>query len=350
VSGPLLILVLAVGLWLAGDERVARARQAGTTGQTPPGVLNDQAYFEKLKQQAAELQKQADALNLKISQAAQPHLDAQAAAHGGQEQARRAAGASLADINARLAARAAAAGSSQGGPRIEPGMKMTVLLKSNAKYYTGTLVGVRDGKLLLQTIPEPGAKPSEFELKDIAAFQISAGIFAYNPNAGKIVPALTCYRFNKATGNFDRMDSCPGDVFLAEHAQVVGPTKSTPALFDSSADGTWAVGLPVPFDNSTPRIPAASFQKVITSEGVYTYDPQAKGYNYKSHAAFAREAQAQKDAAGQAYYKQQWDHDTQQYQLQTNRIQAMQPVFSWPWSGGAAPWYAQPQPPQSPQP
>jgi hypothetical protein len=315
-------------------------------------VLNDPAYYEKLKKQAAELQKQADELNRKIAQAAQPHLDAQANTLGGQEQARRKAGASLSEINARLAARVGQtpSGGSKIDPRIEPGMKMTVLLKSNSKHYTGTLVGVKDGNLLLQTIPEPGAKPSEFGLRDIAAFQINAGIFAYNPKIGQIVPAMTCYRFNQATGNFDRMDSCPGSSFLAERAKVMGPTKSTPALFTSSADGTFGLALPVPFDNSTPKIPAASFQKVVTSEGVYSYDPQTKSYNYKSHSDFAKEAQAQKDAAGQKYYQDTWNRDKEEYQLETNRIQAMQPVFSWPWAGGAPPWYAQPQPPTSSQP
>lgn len=341
-AGTVLILTLVVGCGLI----VGQVR-----GQTPSGGVNDPAYFDNLKKQAAELQKQADELNRKIAQAAQPHLDAQATSLGGQEQARVKAGASLSEINARLAARAGQtpSGNSKINPRIEPGMKMTVLLKSNSKHYTGTLVGVRDGKLMLQTIPEPGARPSEFELRDVAAFQINAGIFAFNPKSGQIVPALTCYRFNAASGDFERLDSCPGSSFLAEKAKVSGPTKSTPALFTSSADGTWGLALPVPFDNSTPRIPAASFQRVVTSEGVYSYDPQSKNYKYKSHADFAKEAQAQKDAAGTKYYQDTWNRDREDYQLETNRIQAMQPVYSWPWSGGAAPWYAQPQGPGSPQ-
>lgn len=318
-------------------------------GQPPSGGLNDAAYYENLKKQAAELQKQADELNKKIAQAAQPHLDSQATALGGQEQARTKAGASLSEINARLSGRAAQpSSSSRLDPRIEPGMKMTVLLKSNSKHYTGTLVGVKEGNLLLQTIPESGAKPSEFALRDIAAFQINAGIFAFNPKIGQIVQAMTCYRFNSATGNFDRLDACPGSSYLAERAKVSGGTKSTPALFTSSADGTWGLALPVPFDNSTPKIPAASFSRVVTSEGVYSYDPQTKNYKYKSHKDFADDAKAAKDAAGKKEYQDTWDRDRQDYQLETNRIQAMQPVFSYPWSGGAAPWYA--QQPSSPNP
>jgi hypothetical protein len=325
--------------------------QAGPSGQTPPNVLTDPAYFEKLQKQADELRKQADELDRKLKQAAQPHLDAQTKALGGQDQARRTAGASLAEINARLAARAGQSpppADANPGPRIEPGMKMTVLMKTNSHHYTGTLVGVQDGKLLLQTIPAEGAKPSQFELRDIAAFQISAGIYAYNPKIGQIVPAVTCYTLNKVTGNYDRMEKCPSDTFLAEHAKIVGPTKSTPAFFDASLHGTWGVGLPIPFDNSPQTIPAANFQQIITSKGVHTYDAATKGYTYKSHAQFTKEAQAQKDAAGKEYYKNQWDRHTQEYQLETNRVQAMQPIFTSPWLGGAAPWYAQPQQPQSP--
>jgi hypothetical protein len=337
-----LIVLLVLGFWLVGDRATVQARQT-----TPDGV-KDPAYFEKLKKQAAELQKQTDELNRKIAAAAQPQLEEQAKAHGGAEKARTVAGASLADINARLAARAAEtpAGGTRADPLITPGMKMAVLLKKPSMHYTGTLIGVKDRKLLLQTIPEPGAKPSEFELSNIAAFQIKTGIYAYNPKANKIVPALTCYSFNKATGNFDRMDTTPADTFLAETAKIVGPTKSTPAYFDASIGGTWGVGLPIPFDNSPKTIPAANFLKVITAEGVHTYDPKTRGYTYKSHVEFAKEAQAQQDAAGKKYYKDQWDRDVQSYQLETNRIEAWQPDFSWPWTGGAPPWYAQPQPPQ----
>jgi hypothetical protein len=338
-GAPNRILLTALGFWLVGSFATVEARQ---------GTLNDPAYFDKLKKQAAELQRQADELNRKIAAAAQPHLDAQAKALGGADKARTTAGASLAEINERLAARAVepSAGGSRTDPIIEPGMKMAVLLKNPSRHYTGTLVGVKDRKLLLQTIPDSGAHPSEFDLNNIAAFQIKKGIYAYNPKAGKIVLALTCYRFNKATGTFDRMDGIPSDTFLAEKAKIVGPTKSTPAFFDASLGGTWGVGLPIPFDMSPKTIPAASFLKVITAEGVHTYDAQTKGYTYKSHADFAKEAQEQKDEAGKKYYKDQWDRDTQQYQLETNRIEAWQPDFSWGWTGGAPPWYVPQQPPR----
>jgi hypothetical protein len=344
-SGIRLIFLAIIGCWL-GSRPVVLARsgdpQAGSKGQTPSGVLTDPAYFEKLQKQADELRKQADELEAKLKQAAQPHLDAQSKAHGGPDQARRAAGATLDEINARMAERASqAAASGTSAIRIEPGMKMTVLMKKNSNHYTGTLVGVRDGKLLLQTIAAEGAKPSEFELKGIAAFQITSGIYALNPKTNQIVPAVTCYSLNRMTGNFDRMDKCHTDTYLAEHAKIVGPTKSTPAFFDASSQGTWTVGLPVPPDNSPPMIPGANFQQIITSKGVHTYDAATKGYTYKSHAEFTKEAQAQKDEAGKDYYKRQWNRQTQEYQLETNRVQAMQPVFT-------TPWYAQPQQPQSP--
>src|SRR4029453_16898752 len=99
-------------------------------------------------------------------------------------------------------------------------------MKNGNLQYSGTLVGIEGSKVLLQTIHLAGAKPSSFELEGIAAFHTKFGIFAYNPQTGRIVPPLPYFAFNQKSGNFERMSSGTGDAFLAEVARVVGPTNS----------------------------------------------------------------------------------------------------------------------------
>jgi hypothetical protein len=207
-------------------------------------------------------------------------------------------------------------------------------MRTGAHRYSGALVGVGGTKVLLQTIPLPGAQPSAFDLGDIAAFQTKFGIFAYNPKTGRVVPALTYYQLNKATGDFERLTTGIGDTFLAEDAKVVGPTSSALALYGVSPDGSWSIGLPIPYADSPAAIPAYHLQRIVTSEGVHAYDPMAKDYTYTTHAQVADAARAARDAAGQAYYQRQWDRDVETYKLQTDRIQAMQQYYYPYWGGG----------------
>jgi hypothetical protein len=339
-AGTVLVALLAVSSWLSGGRPAVRAQAPAGGGRPQPGGPTDYAYFEKLKKQADEAQKKADEQYRKARSAAQPHIEAQAQARGGTEQARQQVGATLAQINARLQPGAPPLPPGTPGYRVEPGMRLDVTMKDGVNKYSGALVGIKGTTVLLQTIPLPGAQPSEFDLSTIAAFQTTFGIFAYNPRTRLIVPALTYYQFNKSTGNFERMTAGTGDAFLAQDAKVVGPSNSAQALYGVAPDGTWSIGLPVPYPDSPAAIPAGNFQRIITSEGVYTYDAQAKDYTYQTHAQIAQAAQAQKDAAGQAYYKQQWDRDVQTYQLQTDRVRAMQPYFGSFWGGGPAwPWW-----------
>jgi hypothetical protein len=219
-------------------------------------------------------------------------------------------------------------------------MQVDLIMKGGTDYYTGTLVGIDGTKVLLQTIPLPGAKPSEFDLSNVEAFHNSAGIFAYDRRTRKFVPALTYYSLNKATGTFDRTASAAGDTLLADHAKILGPTKSAWALLGVAADGSLSVGLPVPAADSPQTIPAANFQRIVTPDGVYTYDPATRGYTYQSHTQIAQAAQRQRDAAGQAAYQQLWDRHVQEYQLYTNAIHAAQPYYAPYWTGGPTwPWW-----------
>ena len=345
---PVLVALLVVGSWLAGNQPAGRGQAPAGAGQPLPAEQRDYSYFEKLKKQADEESKKAEEHYLKTRAAAQPYIEAQVKARGGTDEAREQLGLTLDEINARLSPSAPPAPPGTPASRVEPGMRIEVLMKNGNLHYSGTLVGIEGTKVLLQSMHLAGAKPSSFELGEIAAFHTKFGIFAYNPKTGRVVPALTYYQFNKSTGNFERMTTGAGDTFMAEDAKVVGPTNSAVALYGVAPDGSWSIGLPIPYSESPAAIPAANFQRIVTSLGTYTYDPMAKDYTYTTHVQTAQAAQAARDAAGQAYYQRQWQRDVETYKLQTDRIQAMQSYWGAYWGGGPYwPWWQQ-RPPVSP--
>jgi len=339
-AAAVLLSVLVGGYWLTAGPPVVRGQQAPAGGgQPPPARPPDYSYFEKLKKQADEQRKKADEHYQKVQAAAQPHIEAQVKARGGTPEARQQLGLTLAEINARLQPNAPPLPPGTPGSRIEPGMRVDLIMKNDANQYSGALVGVDGNKVLVQTIPLPGAKPSAFDLSNIAAVQTKYGIFAYNPKTGRIVPALTYYAFNKKSSNFERMTAGTGDAFLAEVAKVGGPTHSATALYGVAPDGSWSIGLPVPYTESPAVIPAFKLETIITSLGVYTYHAKAKDYTYESHVQTAQAAQAARDAGREAYYQRRWDRDVQWYQIENDRIRAMRPHYSSYWGGGSSwPW------------
>src|SRR5262249_47418547 len=80
--------------------------------------------------------------------------------------------------------------------------------------YTGTLVSMTGERVKLQTIPDPQARPSDFDIRDVQAFQTRDGVFAYNEGTGSFESALTFYKLNKS-GDFERMEATQ-DTYLSE--------------------------------------------------------------------------------------------------------------------------------------
>src|SRR5439155_23338966 len=130
-------------------------------------------------------------------------------ARGGADRGRRQLGATLAEINARLRAGAPPRPPGAPGYRVEPGMRVDVVMKDGANQYSGALVGIDGTKVLVQTIPLPGADPSSFDIGNVAAFHTKFGMFAYDPRTRRIVPALTYYQLTTA-GQFERMSAGTG--------------------------------------------------------------------------------------------------------------------------------------------
>jgi hypothetical protein len=328
------LAVLATAYCLAVDGPGAR-------GQSPPARPTDYSYFDKLKTQTDAQQKKDEETRRKVNEAAQKNIDAQAKAGGGAAQARRDHGASLGQINARLPKTAdqTSSADSSAGPRLDPGTQVEVVMK-NGNYYSGTLVGIDGAKVRVQTIPDPEAKPSEFDLDKIAAFRTSDGMFAYNRKLGRFEPALAVYRLNRSSGVFERTESSYGAAFLTKPARILGPPPGAVwGLVGIAQDGAIALALPIPQSESPEAIPADRIQEIVTSAGVYSNDPKTKDFTFKSHAQFAEEARQQRDAAGQAYYDKEWARRMLEYQATHPPVVTMLPYYEvffttapkWPW-------------------
>ena len=104
-------------------------------------------------------------------------------------------------------------------------MKMDVVLKQGADY-TGGCSASTGLRVRLQTIPDAKAKPSEFDIKDVQAFQTRDGVFAFNEGTNEFEVAVTYFRFNKSSNQFERMDASPYDAYLRTRSQVLGPTNT----------------------------------------------------------------------------------------------------------------------------
>jgi hypothetical protein len=293
--GLALIVPLAAGSWLPGGPPAALGQPPAGAGRRQPCGPADDGHSERLKRQAAEQRAQDDETRRTVRRSGPagqvPPPDSSAA------------------------------------PGLEPGMRVDVILKNAGTCYTGTLVGIDGATVRLQTIPLPGARPSEFRLSDVQAFHTCAGVYAYDPGTGRLVPAMTYYRLDQSAGAFERMSSGSDGAFLGVPARILGPTNWEWASLAVGPDGSWVVGLPAPAPDSPQTIPASNLREVVTSGGVYTYDAQAKNFAYQSHAQIADAARAARDAAGQAYYQQQWDRTVQLYQLQINGAQTLQSYY-----------------------
>lgn len=288
---------------------------------------------------AAQSESHKEAL-AKIDQFAQASIAQEAKLHGGMDQLKKDLGASLVDLNLRLNptpiqppdAPPTVPPRTKPSPRIEPGTKMDVLHK-NGNFYTGVLLAISNTEVSLQTHANAGAKPSKFDLRDVRAFQTRDGIFALDETTREFEPAVTFYRFNKASGagEFERIESQSSGAFMIEDAQVLGPTNSAKALLALGQQGEWCIGLPIRLSQSPNAIPAYHFKEIVTSKGVYTYDNDKHEFSYKSHGQLAAEAKAAIDEHWRKVDEKIWARRVQTYQLTTERVRALSSYYGRVW-------------------
>jgi len=324
-AGGLLGAFILTSTWLSGLQ--AQPPQPPLPKPTNPPLANYKGFFAKLKEEADKRKAEGNEKHAKLKEFVQKKL---AERSGG---GRKAPVLDLTHLNQRLPAPAAGKSPGDGGGlTIEPGERVEVFVKDVQNPYVGAFVGIEGSKVLLQTIPAPDAKPSEIDLRSVQAFQTDDGIFAYNRATGQFVPALTYYKLNSATGNFERMKGAAGDSFLAHTAKVIGPTSSVVALLGVAPDGSWSLGLPVPPGESPASIPASNFQQIVTTEGVYTYNPAGKNFTYETHVAIAQAQDAKNLAEMKASNIADWQRRMQEYQIKNPPPVAMNPYYSASWN------------------
>lgn len=230
--------------------------------------------------------------------------------------------------NPPIAPRPRAAAAPARAIRIEPGQKVDVILKDD-HLYSGSLVAFDGQKVLVQTIPDPNAKPSEWDIRKVQAFQTRDGMFAYNEALAQFEPAITFFRFNKSNQKMERIEDSQ-DTYMAQDAKIYGPTNSVRALLSVGPSGEWCVGLPLPASRSPDSLDAYHFKEIVTPKGVYTYSEQKQDYEYRSHIEIARAAKDANDKGWEAYRQKNWDRRVQEFQLGTERFKALAPLF-WSW-------------------
>jgi hypothetical protein len=321
-AGALLGAFIISSTWLAGLQA-----QPPVPKPTDPPPASYPGFFAKLKDDAEKRKKEGAEKHARLKEFVQKKL---AERSGG---GRKAPVLDLTHINKELPRTAPAPSPGDpGGLTIEPGERVEVFVKDSQNPYIGAFIGIEGSKVLLQTIPAPDAKPSEVDLRNVQAFQTDDGIFAYNRTTGHFVPALTYYKLNSATGNFERMKGAATDSFLAHTAKVIGGTSSVVALLGVAPDGSWSLGLPVPPAESPASIPASNFQQIVTTDGVYTYDPAAKNFTYETHAAIAQATDAKNLAEMKASNIADWKRRMQEYQIKNPPPVAMNPYYSASWN------------------
>lgn len=327
---------------------------AGLGDQMRQQAQESAVHFNKIEQEQVAQKAAQDELMKKVDAAAQQVIAAEAAVRGGMENLKKELGASVDDLNRRLAGKPAdqpadapappvppppgapvppRAAAAKKGPRIEPGMKMDVILKDRSNFYTGVLLGITGTEVKLQTLEWAGAKPTVVDLKKVGAFQTRDGVYALNEETGNFEPALTYYKLNKSSKEFERLDSTSREPSMAEDAKVLGPTQAVAAVWARGPSGEWCVGLPLPASKSPDSMPAYHLKEVITAKGLYTYDDKAGDYSFKSHGELAADAQAKRDEYWKQVDEKQWQRRKESYQLVTNRLRALAPYYwrRWWW-------------------
>jgi hypothetical protein len=303
-------------------------------------------HFGRIEQeQAVKRDKDHKELMAKVDAAEQVMAQEAAKLRIGVDQLKKDLGATLDDLNRRLTAKpndmpaaadprpaAPRAAAARPAPRIEPGMKMDVVLKKKDVYYTGVLLGISGTEVTLQTNPNAGAKPSKFDIKDVQAFQTRDGMFALNEDTQMFEPALTYFRFNPSSKLFERSDD-PDDATLAQDAQILGPVNAVKALLAVPRDGQWTIGLPLPASKAPGAIPAYHLKEIVTAKGVYTYDDARQDYTYKSHYQLATEAKEKRDEYWRQVDEKQYERRKEVYGLVTDRFRALAPYYwrRWWW-------------------
>jgi hypothetical protein len=352
VAAAICFLLLAGGLlWHSGKldrlgARTGKIEDSMTVlGEQMRQQADDTAnHFGKIERDVVAQKAADDERTQKIDAVAQQVIAQEAKARGGLAKLKNELGASVDDLNRRLTDKPLGAPpqepapppvtTKRAGPRIEPGMKMDVIMKLNLNtVYTGILLGIDGTNVRLQTLDLAGAKPTLLDLRKVQAFQTLDGMFSLNDATGEFEPAVTYFRFNRSSKEFERTDSGSQMPVLAEDAQILGPSSAVRALWARGPSGEWCVGLPLSGGQSPASIPAYHFNQIITAKGLYTFDGPTQDFVYKAHSQLAAEAKEKRDEYWRQVDEKEWQRRKEAYQLATDRFTGLASYAgrSWWW-------------------
>ena len=89
----------------------------------------------------------------------------------------------------------------------------------------------------------------------------------------------------------------------------------------------------MPASQSPESIPAYHFKEIVTAKGVYTYNEQKLGYDFKPHTQIAAEIKAATDEKWKQYEQTQYQRRVDAYKLGTERVHALAGLYwrRWWW-------------------
>jgi FHA domain len=326
---------------LAGNQETMQKNVDKLSENHRKLVEDTTEHFGKIEAEQLLLAAEQKALMSKIEITAKEILDQQAKLRGGMEKMKQELGATLDDLNRRMIAKPQeklpvavspppnAPVAKKSAARIEPGMKIDIIMRDGVNTYRGVLLSVNGTVVRVQTIPDPAAKPSEFDMKKVQAFQTRDGIFAFNESTGEFESAITYFKFNKSSAMFERADD-QQEPYRSEDAQVQGAV-TVRGIWGKGPGGDWVLGLPGAGSQAPPPMAAYQLKEIVTVKGTYTYDQSAQDYTFKPYTQLAAEAREKHDEFLRQLDEKQWERRKEAYKLGTDRLRAMAPYFWRRW-------------------
>ena len=238
---------------LASGQDKIKEDVAGLADNMRKQAQDTAEHFGQIEAEQSAQRAKQDEIMAKIDVAARQFIAQEAKIRGGLDKMKQELGASLDDLNRRLAAKPQekppvaipppiASNAKKLATRIEPGMKLDVIMRDGVNTYRGVLLSIDGTMVRMQTIPDPAAKPSEFDMKKVQAFQTRDGIFAYNESTGEFVSAITYFKLNKSLAMFERSDD-QLEPYRSEDAKVLGAV-TVSGIWGKGPGGEWILGLP----------------------------------------------------------------------------------------------------------
>ncbi len=235
------------------------------------------------------------------------------------------------NLNALNRARGGRAADDPAEPPLElkPGLVVSIRIRGSGNtkdvdYKNSALAAATGDALFLHSFNED--KPKRIPVEDIETLFVKNQMYTYNPTTSQFEPGLAYFRLEKTAGMFTRIPRQDIDLSNTERGFIEGQT--TTQCFVSPSAGMSLVLPKGRFGSTT--FEAKVIETITTNYGVYTwYDPERE-YKFKTHAAIAKEINAEKDRQTKDQRDDEYKKKVERYKLATERFKALRPYW-WSW-------------------